>query len=98
MSIRSLGFLAREASMNISRHGLITVASISTVAIALSILGGFLLVAFQLHTIAEALPQQMEIHAFARTDLSRPQSLQVVERIRAMAGVIRVRLVSKEEA
>jgi cell division protein FtsX len=49
--------------MNICRHGLMTVASISTVAISLTILGGFLLAAFQLHTMAEALPQRMEIHA-----------------------------------
>jgi cell division transport system permease protein len=98
MSVRSLGFLAREASMNICRHGLMTVASISTVAISLSILGGFLLIAFQLHGVAQALPQRMEIHAFARTDLSREESEQVVERLRVIPGVVRVRLVTKEEA
>jgi cell division transport system permease protein len=98
MSIRSLGFLAREAAMNIGRHGLITMASISTVSISLSILGGFLLVAYQLHTVAEALPRRMEIHAFARTGLPRSESLKVVNRIRAMRGVVEVRLVPREKA
>jgi cell division transport system permease protein len=98
MSIRSLGFLAREASMNIGRHGLMTIASISTVAISLTILGGFVLMAFQFHSIAQALPQQMEIHAFARTDLTRAASEAVVARLRVISGVVRVRLVPKEEA
>jgi cell division transport system permease protein len=98
MSIRSLAFLAREASRNVGRHGLVTMASISTVAISLTILGAFFLIAYQLHTIAQALPRRMEIHAFARTDLPRSESEQVVERLRAMPGVVAVRLVPREEA
>jgi cell division transport system permease protein len=98
MSIRSLGFLAREASMNIGRHGLMTIASISTVAISLTILGGFALMAFQFHSIAQALPQQMEIHAFARTDLTRSEAEAVMAGLRTIPGVVRVRLVPKEEA
>src|SRR5438128_12674166 len=98
MSVRGVIFLLREAWMNIWRHGLMTAASVSTVAISLSILGGFLLIAFQLHTIAEALPRRMEIHAFARTGLSRSESLQVVAQIRAIPGVVHVELIPREAA
>src|SRR5687767_2118094 len=98
MNVRSLGFLAREAAMNIARHGLMTMASISTVAIALTILGGFLLIAFQLHTVAEAVPRQMEIHAFARTDVTTEESAKLGARLRMLPGVVRVRLVPREIA
>ena len=60
MSLRSLGFLIREAFTNIWRHQLMTLASVTTVAAALSVLGGFLLAGWQLHRAAENLPRQME--------------------------------------
>src|SRR5437667_12785749 len=98
MSLRSLGFLIREAFTNIWRHQLMTLASITTVAASLSVLGGFLLAGWQLHRAAESLPRQIELHVFTKVTTSRDRVLRLQGRILAMSGVRSVKLVTREEA
>jgi len=98
MSLRSLGFLIREAFTNIWRHQLMTLASVTTVAAALSVLGGFLLAGWQLHRAAENLPRQMEIHVFTKVNLPRDRVLGLQGQILGMAGVRSCKLVTREEA
>lgn len=98
MSPRSLWFLVREAFTNIWRHQLMTLASVTTVAASLSVLGGFLLVGWQLHRATESLPRQIEVHVFTRVSTPRERSLQLQSRILAMPGVRSVKLVTREEA
>jgi cell division transport system permease protein len=98
MSFRSGAFLLGEAVTDIRRHGLMTLASISTVAVSLSILGGFVLIAMHLHVIADALPRRMEIHAFTRADV-KPEQLKALEaKIRALPGLTNVALIPRAEA
>ena len=52
MSLSSLGFLISEGFRNIRRNGLMSVAALSTVAVALTILGASLWLAFRLQEIA----------------------------------------------
>ena len=98
MSLRSLWFLIREAFTNIWRHQLMTLASVTTVAASLSVLGGFLLAGWQLHRAADNLPRQIEIHVFTKVKTPRDRVLRLQTRILAMAGVRSCKLVTKEEA
>jgi cell division transport system permease protein len=66
--------------------------------VSLSILGGFVLIALHLHTIADALPRRMEIHAFTRTGVTPEQLKALQARIQAMPGLTQVTLVPREEA
>lgn len=96
--LANLGFLIRECWLNIRRQGLMTLACISTAAIALTILGAFVVVAWHIHAVAERVPRQLEVHAFLRTSATREQALRLVDQVRGMPGVSVVRLVTREEA
>ena len=98
MSLRSLWFLIREAFTNIWRHQLMTLASVTTVAASLSVLGGFLLVGWQVHRATESLPRQIELHVFTKVATPREQVLRLQSRILTWPGVRSVKLVTKEEA
>ncbi|MBI3910740.1 MAG: ABC transporter permease [Armatimonadetes bacterium] len=98
MILKSLPFLFHEAWLNIRRQALMTVASVSTVAVSLSILGIFLFLAWQLHAWTAELPNQFEIHAFLRMTTSRATAASLTEQFRQMSGVREARLVTREEA
>jgi len=87
MSPRSLWFLIREAFTNIWRHQLMTLASVTTVAASLSVLGGFLLVGWQVHRATESLPRQIELHVFTKVSATREQVLRLQSRILTWPGV-----------
>jgi cell division transport system permease protein len=98
MSPRSLWFLIREAFTNIWRHQLMTLASVTTVAASLSVLGGFLLVGWQVHLATESLPRQIELHVFAKVTTPRERVLRLQSRILGWPGVRNVKLVTKQDA
>src|SRR5437660_140121 len=95
---RSIPFLVREAYLNLRRHGLMTFAVTSTVAIALCILGVFGVIAWQFHVVTDELPKQFEIHAFLDNGMSPETVASVRAQVEGMAGVRSVTLVTKEEA
>jgi cell division transport system permease protein len=98
MILRSLWFLIKEAFTDIWRHQLMTLAAITTVAASLAVLGGFLLVGWQLHRAAESLPRQIEIHIFTKVKTPRERVLTLQREIVRMPGVRTVKLVTREEA
>src|SRR5688572_854048 len=98
MIFRSLWFLIREAFTDIWRHQLMTLAAITTVAASLSVLGGFLLVGWQLHRAAESLPRQIEMHVFTKVKTPRERVLHLQNEILRMPGVRTVKLVTREQA
>jgi cell division transport system permease protein len=94
----SLGFLFQESWLNLRRHGLMAIASISTAAVALTIFGVFILLAWHLNAIAEAIPRKIEIHAFPRPTATRDEVNALADEIRKFPDVVRVKVVPKEEA
>jgi cell division transport system permease protein len=68
--MRSLPFLIREALANLRRHGLMTMAAVSTIAIALLLLGGFLLTFYQMESAARRTVDEFEMRVFCRLDVS----------------------------
>src|SRR5438552_2611532 len=95
--LRSIPFLFYEALLNVRRHGLMTLAVISTVAVALTILGVFGLIGWQIHWITDRLPRQFEVHAFLRSDLTRDDAERIRAQAQALPGVRSVALVSRDE-
>lgn len=93
-----LGFLIRECWLNFRRQGVMTLTCISTSAIALTILGLFVLLAWHVHALAQSLPRQFEVHAFVRSDVQRSDAELTAAQIRQLPGVASVTLVPREKA
>jgi cell division transport system permease protein len=93
-----LGFLIGECARNLRRQGLMTFACISTTTIALTILGIFVLLAWQVNTVAEAAPRRFEVHAFLDAKASPDQVTELVRQVQQLSGVAAVKLVPKDEA
>lgn len=96
--LRGIPFLIHEALLNVRRHGLMNLAVISTIAVALSILGTFGVLAWHLHRVAQQLPRQFEAHAFLQPSLQRPQVEQLKTAVAALPGVRDVTIVWREDA
>lgn len=96
--MRALPFLIREAFVNLRRHGVMTVAAISTLAVALTLCGAFALTFVQLRHLAGRSVDAFEMRVFCRTDAA-PEALQATgERLRALPGVARVTFIPREQA
>ena len=96
MLLRSVPFLLQEALANLRRHGLMTLAAISTIAVALVLLGGFLLTFYQVNVAAGRTADAFEMRVFCRLDTPKERVALIDKRIRALPGVGRVEFLSRE--
>jgi cell division transport system permease protein len=80
------------------RNRLMSLASMSTVALSLLILGLFLLGAVNLNHIASTLENQVEVTAYLDDALSPADNEKLTEEVRNIPGVREATFVSKEEA
>jgi cell division transport system permease protein len=91
-------FYLRETGRSLMRNRLMSLASISTVALSLLILGLFLLGAVNLNHIASTLENQVEVTAYLDDKLSPAANKELTEQVRKLPGVREATFVSKEEA
>lgn len=99
MGLNSLLFLIQEGFQNIRRNGLMSLAALGTVSVALTVLGGSMWMANRVHEMAAAQPQKFnEVDAFLGADVDRPTALAVKARLQALPAVHHVTLVTKEQA
>ena len=99
MNLGSLAFLIYEGFRNIRRNGLMSLAALGTITVALTILGASVWSAYCIHEIAARQPQRLnEVDVFLQVKASREQVEQVRERIHGLSNVRSVTLVTKEEA
>ncbi|MGI6129626.1 MAG: permease-like cell division protein FtsX [bacterium] len=91
-------FYLREAGRSLVRNRFMSLASISTVALSMLILGVFLLGAVNLNNIAETLENQVEVTAYLDESLEPEEITATTDRVRGLDGVREVKFVSKEEA
>lgn len=96
--MRSLPFLFGEAWVNLRRHGLMTAAAISTIAVSLSLLGGFLLTFYQVDYAARKAALDFEMRVFIRPQVKKEELPGLKDRMQELVGVQSVRYVSKEDA
>ena len=98
MSLGNLEFLLSEAFVGIRRNVLMAFASVTTIALALGVLGGASMVILALERFAQKQPEKFEIEVFLERDLTRQQSLEIRDRIARMPRVEQATLVPKEDA
>ncbi|SEO69749.1 permease-like cell division protein FtsX [Propionispora vibrioides] len=98
MKIRTMEYFIREAVISLRRNGLMSFASISTVALSLLILGMFLVMVLNLSHMASALESQVEISVYLEDGLNDLEIRETGTRITKIPGVSQVLFVSKDEA
>ena len=96
MSLGNLEFLLSEAFVGIRRNMLMAFASVTTIALALALLGGALLSILGLERFAERQPTKFEMAVFLTRDLSRQRALDIRGELARMPEVKQAKLVPKE--
>lgn len=91
-------YFIREAVSSLRRNGLMSFASISTVALSLLILGMFLVMVLNLNNMASTLESQVQISVYLQDGLSEHEMREVGTRITKLPGVVQVNFIDKEEA
>lgn len=98
MKIRTVEYFVKEAVKSLRRNGLMSVASVSTVALSLLILGIFLVLVLNLNNMASVLESQVQISVFLQDNLNDREMREIGTRITKLQGVTQVNFVAKEEA
>ena len=84
MKIRTFRYFFKEALKSMRRNGLMTLASISTVALSLFMLGVFLCGVVNLNNMAESLENQVELSVYLKDDLTTDQIMAVGKKVKEM--------------
>lgn len=98
MKIRNTEYFIRETLSSLRHNSLMSVASISTVALSLLILGLFLTMVLNMNNMASVLESQVQISVYLQDSLGDHDMREVGTRITALPGVTQVTFVGKEEA
>ena len=98
MKIRTMEYFIKEAVVSLKRNGLMSIASITTVALSLLILGMFLIMVLNLNNMASNLESQVQVSVYLQEGLSDVEIREVGTRITKIPGVNQVLFIDKEEA
>ena len=98
MRISTWEFYVREALLSLRRNGLMSIASISTVALSFLILGLFVLLVFNLNHMAGTLESQVEVAAYLDPGLEDDAYIGIAQQIKEIPGVKESVFVSRDEA
>jgi cell division transport system permease protein len=97
--MRSIPFLFREAIVNLRRHGLMTAAAVTTIAVALALMSSFAITFYQVNTATRRAVGEFEMRVFCREEVNKKQVAGIRKRIEGIPGVAKpVVYISKEKA
>ncbi len=96
--IITMEYFIKEAVISLKRNGLMSIASITTVALSLLILGMFLIMVLNLNNMASNLESQVQVSVYLQEGLSDVEIREVGTRITKIPGVNQVLFIDKEEA
>jgi cell division transport system permease protein len=91
-------YVIREVFFSLRRNSWMAIASVSTVAVSLFILGMFMILVMNMNRMAESLESQVEISVYLRDDVSESSIEDMQGTIESMQGISSVNFVGKEEA
>lgn len=94
---RTFGYFFVSAGRSLLRNNWMTLASISTVAVSLLVLGVFLLVAVNVNAVAVNVEEQVQVTAYL-AEMPSAERAGVEAKIKSVPGVTEVRFVSRAEA
>ena len=95
MSLSSKEYFIRETGKSIKRNGIMSFASVSTVAVSLLVLGMFLLMYLNL---AKYLESQVEMTVYLEDTATGEEVADIREKLKKMEGVVKVTEVTKAMA
>ncbi len=99
MRLSSIGYLIHDCFLNIRRNGLMSLAALGTVSMALTVLGASLWTAHRINEYAQRQPQKFNIvDVFLTTDTEREKSQQLAEKIKKLPNIAAVHLIPREQA
>jgi len=93
-----VGTAVAEALKSLRRNGLMSAASVATVAVSLFILSVFLLAALNLDNLARTIESQLEVRLYLAEGLDEAALEDLRSQLLALPGVTEVLFVSKEQA
>ena len=98
MKISTAEYFITESLNSIRRNGLMSLASLMTVALSLLILGGFIILVMNLNHMASVLESQVQVTVYLQDTLKEVEVREIGTRITKLPGVTRVNFIAKEEA
>ena len=98
MSFNTKWYYLKETFTSIKRNSLMSIASISTVALSILVLGMFFIMVMNVNNLARHLESQVQVTVYM-ADTAKPEQLKKMEQtLRSTEGIIQVKPVTKEEA
>lgn len=97
VNLRNLEYLIQEAFVGIWRNGIMAVASVSTVALSMAILGAFMLLVMGSHRFAENQLSKFEIMAYMPVGADRTVADNVSNAIDKLPLASKVEVLSREK-
>lgn len=97
MNLSKLKYSFREAKKNVIRNGLMSVASLFTIASCLLILGVFTLLSLNVNHITEQIKDQCEIQLYINTEATEERVAQIADEIKSVENVKEISLFTKED-
>ena len=98
MKISTAEYFITESLNSIRRNGLMSLASLMTVALSLLILGVFIIMVMNLNHMASVLESQVQVTVYLQDTLKEVEVREIGTRITKLPGVTRVNFIAKEEA
>lgn len=98
MKIRTLEYFVKEAFGSIKHNGLMSLASVSTVALSLLILGIFLIMVLNLNHMAAALESQVQVSVYLQDNQNETDITAIGQQIAEIQGIKEVEYISKDQA
>ena len=98
MKISTAEYFITESLNSIRRNGLMSLASLMTVALSLLILGVFIILVMNLNHMASVLESQAQVTVYLQDTLKEVEVREIGTRITKLPGVTRVNFIAKEEA
>lgn len=89
---------AADAWSSFRRNGLMTAAAVTTISVALLVVGSAVLIGLNLARVAAVVEDQVQVVAFLRDRLSAQEAMQVRATVAALPGVTAVQFVGRDEA
>lgn len=98
MKISNSKYFIREATISMARNRLLSLATVTTVAICIFILGAAALMALNADNFMNRLESDVEMIAFVDKSLSTEEVKGLEKRLQKIEGVASVKFISREEA
>lgn len=93
-----LEFVISEALVALSRNRLMTLAAVTTVAVALFLFGGLGYAYYRLNIVADKIPGKFNMRVFLKDETTRTQVSEVATKLRSLPGVANAFYMPKDKA